>query len=51
MKEKQKYRKKEDIILNNKYIKDRIILNSYMYKKENKRLIKILEAWCYKNGF
>ena len=51
MREKEKYRKKEDIIINNKYIKDRIILNRYMYKRENERKIKLLEDWCYKNGF
>ena len=51
MKEKPIYRKKEDIILNNKFIKERILLNRYMYIKENKRLINILIKWCYKNGF
>ena len=42
MKEKQVYRNKEDIILNNEFIKERILLNRYMYIKEKKRLIKIL---------
>ena len=51
MREKQKFRKKEDIIINNKFIKEKVFLNRYMYKKEHKRLIKLLEAWCYKNGF
>ena len=51
MKEKQVYRNKEDIILNNEFIKEKILLNRYMYIKEKKRLIKILIKWCYKNGF
>ena len=51
MKEKRKYRKNEDIILNNKFIKNHIILNRYMYKKEYERKLKILEDWCYRNEF
>ena len=51
MKEKPIYRKKEDIIINNKFIKEKVFLNRYMYKKEYNRLMKILIKWCYKNGF
>lgn len=51
MREKDKYRNKEDIIINNKFIKGKVFLNRYMYKKEHKRLMKILIKWCYENGF
>ena len=51
MKEKQIYHNKEDIILNNKYINKRIILNRYMYKNEYDKIINIIINWCYKNGF